>query len=132
MLLMKVISFFYPLSQFFPCLLGLALWLVLRFFILFTHFYSSPKIIIKQITLSNKHKGSKYLFILLINAFHDFWEVYLKNSHYFYFKTTIQIIYYKEMSESTLCEICESAKRKYKCPKCSINYCSLSCYKTHK
>ncbi|XP_048770085.2 zinc finger HIT domain-containing protein 3-like [Ostrea edulis] len=31
-----------------------------------------------------------------------------------------------------LCEVCQSSTPKYKCPKCVIRYCSLSCYKIHK
>nr|CAG4641369.1 EOG090X0JQ4 [Eulimnadia texana] len=30
-----------------------------------------------------------------------------------------------------LCEICERANFKYKCPKCLKKYCSLPCYKIH-
>lgn len=30
---------------------------------------------------------------------------------------------------STLCGICNENESKYKCPKCSIRYCSLACYK---
>lgn len=29
-----------------------------------------------------------------------------------------------------LCEICKTAESKYKCPKCSIPYCSIPCYKS--
>jgi len=31
----------------------------------------------------------------------------------------------------TLCEICTVSEKKYKCPKCGINYCSVNCFKTH-
>ena len=27
------------------------------------------------------------------------------------------------------CEICGKSESKYKCPKCSLSYCSLACYK---
>ena len=29
------------------------------------------------------------------------------------------------------CKICNSTESKYKCPKCIIKYCSVSCYKIH-
>lgn len=29
-----------------------------------------------------------------------------------------------------LCEICNKSESKYKCPKCSCKYCSLSCFKS--
>lgn len=35
------------------------------------------------------------------------------------------------MSESS-CEICTSEKSKYCCPRCSVLYCSLACYKSQK
>lgn len=31
----------------------------------------------------------------------------------------------------TLCEICTDAEKKYKCPKCATDYCSVKCYKEH-
>ncbi|KAF1832121.1 hypothetical protein BDW02DRAFT_455394, partial [Decorospora gaudefroyi] len=31
-----------------------------------------------------------------------------------------------------LCGVCNTAPKKYKCPTCSLPYCSLSCFKTHK
>jgi len=31
----------------------------------------------------------------------------------------------------TLCEICTEAEKKYKCPKCGTDYCSVKCYKEH-
>ncbi|KAF2655929.1 hypothetical protein K491DRAFT_405345 [Lophiostoma macrostomum CBS 122681] len=31
-----------------------------------------------------------------------------------------------------LCGICTAAPKKYKCPNCSIPYCSLACFKHHK
>jgi len=30
-----------------------------------------------------------------------------------------------------LCEICTESEKKYKCPKCEINYCSVKCFQTH-
>lgn len=36
------------------------------------------------------------------------------------------------MLQSTLCAICTNDSSKYKCPKCKISYCSLSCFKKHK
>ncbi|XP_051162234.1 zinc finger HIT domain-containing protein 2 [Leptopilina boulardi] len=33
---------------------------------------------------------------------------------------------------STLCSICNENPMQYTCPKCSINYCSLNCYKSEK
>lgn len=36
------------------------------------------------------------------------------------------------MLQSTLCAICTNVPSKYKCPKCKIPYCSLSCFKSHK
>ncbi|XP_070495755.1 zinc finger HIT domain-containing protein 3 [Chironomus tepperi] len=32
----------------------------------------------------------------------------------------------------TNCYVCEKEVSKYKCPACSIQYCSVSCFKTHK
>lgn len=32
----------------------------------------------------------------------------------------------------TKCLVCDENESKYKCPKCSIPYCSLVCYKKHK
>lgn len=32
----------------------------------------------------------------------------------------------------TKCEVCSIIESKYKCPKCSIRYCSLECFKAHK
>jgi hypothetical protein len=29
------------------------------------------------------------------------------------------------------CEVCESNKFKYSCPRCDIKYCSVDCYKNH-
>lgn len=31
-----------------------------------------------------------------------------------------------------LCQVCHQIEKKYRCPTCQINYCSLPCYKTHK
>lgn len=31
-----------------------------------------------------------------------------------------------------ICQVCQEAESKYKCPKCVIPYCSLSCFKQHK
>ncbi|KAF2190892.1 hypothetical protein K469DRAFT_657602 [Zopfia rhizophila CBS 207.26] len=33
---------------------------------------------------------------------------------------------------TTLCGICNAEPKKYKCPTCSIPYCSLTCFKSHK
>ncbi|KXN66671.1 hypothetical protein CONCODRAFT_87357 [Conidiobolus coronatus NRRL 28638] len=30
-----------------------------------------------------------------------------------------------------ICSICKLENKKYKCPNCSLPYCSLNCYKTH-
>lgn len=32
---------------------------------------------------------------------------------------------------SQQCQVCDTNKQKYKCPKCSIMYCSLACFKGH-
>lgn len=32
---------------------------------------------------------------------------------------------------SNNCEVCKLVESKYKCPKCSILYCSVSCFKQH-
>ncbi|RMZ74299.1 HIT finger domain [Pyrenophora seminiperda CCB06] len=32
----------------------------------------------------------------------------------------------------TLCGVCASEPKKYKCPTCALPYCSLACFKTHK
>ncbi|KAF2197920.1 hypothetical protein GQ43DRAFT_451360 [Delitschia confertaspora ATCC 74209] len=32
----------------------------------------------------------------------------------------------------TLCGVCKTEPKKYKCPTCSTPYCSLACFKTHK
>ncbi|EGV65401.1 hypothetical protein CANTEDRAFT_102560 [Yamadazyma tenuis ATCC 10573] len=29
-----------------------------------------------------------------------------------------------------LCEVCNNEVSKYKCPRCSVNYCSIACYKS--
>lgn len=34
--------------------------------------------------------------------------------------------------EKQVCEICKNQISKYKCPKCVIKYCSVSCFKSHK
>ncbi|KAF6030445.1 ZNHIT3 [Bugula neritina] len=34
-------------------------------------------------------------------------------------------------TKSTVCEICTKEPKKYKCPKCGILYCSVTCYKQH-
>merc|ERR1712212_583867 len=34
--------------------------------------------------------------------------------------------------EMTLCGVCEREEKKYCCPRCSILYCSLPCFKEHK
>ncbi|KAF2256785.1 hypothetical protein BU26DRAFT_527061 [Trematosphaeria pertusa] len=31
-----------------------------------------------------------------------------------------------------LCSVCNSEPKKYKCPTCSVPYCSISCFKEHK
>lgn len=31
-----------------------------------------------------------------------------------------------------LCAVCSRSEKKYCCPKCSIDYCSLACFKVHK
>lgn len=31
----------------------------------------------------------------------------------------------------TLCQVCSNVEKKYKCPKCSILYCSVTCFKVH-
>merc|ERR1711936_503258 len=36
------------------------------------------------------------------------------------------------MGEMTLCGVCELEEKKYCCPRCSILYCSLPCFKQHK
>ncbi|KAL4484153.1 hypothetical protein ABPG73_009351 [Tetrahymena malaccensis] len=36
------------------------------------------------------------------------------------------------MKDSKLCLVCQQNKYKYKCPKCSVQYCGLGCFKTHK
>ncbi|KAL4495081.1 hypothetical protein ABPG72_015781 [Tetrahymena utriculariae] len=36
------------------------------------------------------------------------------------------------MKDSKLCLVCSQNKYKYKCPKCSVQYCGLGCFKTHK
>jgi len=36
------------------------------------------------------------------------------------------------MTISTLCGVCRKVEKKYKCPVCFINYCSLACFKVHK
>merc|ERR1712098_132276 len=33
---------------------------------------------------------------------------------------------------SILCAVCKKVEKKYKCPVCLINYCSLTCFKVHK
>lgn len=30
-----------------------------------------------------------------------------------------------------MCEVCDAPEWKYKCPKCVIKYCSVSCFKSH-
>ena len=30
-----------------------------------------------------------------------------------------------------MCEVCKSDGWKYKCPHCSVKYCSVDCYKVH-
>ncbi|XP_062619350.1 zinc finger HIT domain-containing protein 3-like [Saccostrea cucullata] len=37
-----------------------------------------------------------------------------------------------EGQEKYQCEVCQANVSKYKCPKCIIKYCSVSCYKLHK
>uniref|UniRef100_A0A182QS64 Zinc finger HIT domain-containing protein 3 n=1 Tax=Anopheles farauti TaxID=69004 RepID=A0A182QS64_9DIPT len=32
---------------------------------------------------------------------------------------------------SSVCEICNESERKYRCKTCSINYCSVPCFKKH-
>ena len=32
---------------------------------------------------------------------------------------------------ATFCRICKSVAAQYKCPKCSIDYCSVTCYQSH-
>eukprot|EP00274_Cyanoptyche_gloeocystis_P001937 CAMPEP_0196651752 /NCGR_PEP_ID=MMETSP1086-20130531/849_1 /TAXON_ID=77921 /ORGANISM="Cyanoptyche gloeocystis , Strain SAG4.97" /LENGTH=142 /DNA_ID=CAMNT_0041981925 /DNA_START=8 /DNA_END=436 /DNA_ORIENTATION=+ len=32
----------------------------------------------------------------------------------------------------SVCQICQKAAFKYKCPTCRLKYCSVVCYKTHK
>jgi len=36
------------------------------------------------------------------------------------------------MTASDLCQVCNEANRKYKCPKCFCLYCSVDCFKIHK
>ena len=31
-----------------------------------------------------------------------------------------------------LCQVCENAPKQYKCPRCALYTCSLTCCKTHK
>ncbi|XP_061189879.1 zinc finger HIT domain-containing protein 3-like [Saccostrea echinata] len=37
-----------------------------------------------------------------------------------------------EGKEKHQCEVCQTNVSKYKCPKCIIKYCSVSCFKLHK
>lgn len=30
------------------------------------------------------------------------------------------------------CQVCDEGKSKYKCPQCSIQYCSIACFRGHK
>eukprot|EP00347_Sterkiella_histriomuscorum_P013087 403366072 len=36
-----------------------------------------------------------------------------------------------EINSQDYCKLCNKEKHKYKCPKCEILYCSITCYKTH-
>ena len=38
----------------------------------------------------------------------------------------------EEINNIKYCEICGLQEKKYTCPKCFINYCSVECYKKHK
>lgn len=31
-----------------------------------------------------------------------------------------------------LCQVCEKLEKKYRCPTCKINYCSVPCFSSHK
>lgn len=31
-----------------------------------------------------------------------------------------------------LCQVCEKSEKKYRCPTCKINYCSVACFSSHK
>ncbi|KAH7061232.1 hypothetical protein B0J12DRAFT_565184 [Macrophomina phaseolina] len=33
---------------------------------------------------------------------------------------------------SSTCDVCGAQPHKYKCPSCTVKYCSLACFKTHK
>ncbi|XP_066961684.1 zinc finger HIT domain-containing protein 3 [Macrobrachium rosenbergii] len=37
-----------------------------------------------------------------------------------------------ETCSENLCQVCGHVSFKYKCPSCSLRYCSVLCYKTHK
>lgn len=36
-----------------------------------------------------------------------------------------------QMSNAVVCEVCSNTAFKYKCPSCTIKYCSVPCYKIH-
>ena len=42
------------------------------------------------------------------------------------------IVFHSNMTISGSCKICGENISKYRCPKCSVSYCSLLCYKSHK
>ena len=46
-----------------------------------------------------------------------------------YFSITVDLVIKDSPRAMAICAICNVNESKYKCPKCSVNYCSIGCFK---